>query len=135
MLPTKNTAFRYALKWGLILGIVLIAQFAIVYATNQFDSGLRQYLPILATAAILYVLVKKYRDSALGGIITFREAFYLSLQIYFYSNFLNTICVLIYTQYYAFILAAILFSLTIGSVLSVIVALLCKKEKQDTIEE
>ena len=171
MEPTKNTAFSYAIKWGMILAIVLIALRTIVFITNLYDNALWQYLPILAIAAVLYVLVKKYRDHETSGFLAFGKAFNLSLQIYFYSNFLAAIYSLIYTHYinptiYAHIIAtkqqklmeqglqddqidtalkifammqtplallifAILYALIAGSLVSLIVASLCKKENPE----
>ncbi len=76
---------RYALIYGLLSGVVIIAVMLTgILLTEQesvFSSQLFGYLVMLVALSFMFVGVKRYRDTELGGVIKFLPAFGMGVAI------------------------------------------------------
>ena len=91
---------EYARRDGAIVGVLWILSFALFI--GEF------YNPLLGFASFLvgaYSLVfasmrlRRYRDTALGGVISFRRALLFSMLIYFYAALLMAAAQFVYFQF------------------------------------
>lgn len=91
---------EYARRDGAIVGLLWILSFALFI--GEF------YNPLLGFASFLvgaYSLVfasmrlRRYRDTALGGVISFRRALLFSMLIYFYAALLMAAAQFVYFQF------------------------------------
>lgn len=91
---------EYARGDGAIVGVLWITSFA--FFIGEF------YNPLLGFASLLvgaYSLVfasmrlRRYRDTALGGVISFRRALLFSMLIYFYAALLMAAAQFVYFQF------------------------------------
>lgn len=77
--------FRISLVYGAIAGVTMIAIIAAgVYLNGgDFSSGsqLQGYLTMVFVLSLIFVGIKRYRDTALGGVIKFWPALKLGLGI------------------------------------------------------
>ena len=98
MEQTKTTAFKYALKWGAILGLVRITINIGMYLTNENMNWAFVLLP--AMFIIPFFLVRYFRDKQREGYLAFNKAFILCLQIIIYSGVLLLAFELIFSHYF-----------------------------------
>ncbi len=75
-----NPTLKYALTYGGLAGLVIIAAMAVILATGVHSLWLG-YFVMLVALTFVFVGVKRYRDVELGGVIKFGRAFALGLAI------------------------------------------------------
>lgn len=70
--------FRYALTYGAIIGVVVIALMTLVMFTAESgDFGTSEvagYAVMIAVLSLLFVGIKRYRDVEHGGVVSFKQA-------------------------------------------------------------
>ena len=99
MEQTKTTAFRYAIKWGAIIGLSWITITLVKFLTHQAENKYWEYPVMLVIAVGIGYLIKNYRLTYSDGNISFGKAFILCFQIYLYATILCTIFSLSYIHY------------------------------------
>lgn len=76
----KKNVFVYGLISGICVATFMSFSIAYCYSKNSFDgSMLLGYTAMLLSLSLIYVGVKNYRDNHNGGIISFGNAFLMSL--------------------------------------------------------
>lgn len=90
----------YARYDGIYLGILWLASFACT-VLSSFGSiiGALGNLLLLATPFFVAYRLKKYREDALGGAITFSKALLYCFRVFFGAAFLFAVCQWLYMQF------------------------------------
>ncbi|QIP17150.1 DUF4199 domain-containing protein [Spirosoma aureum] len=70
----QPSSTRIALKWGLFLGLALIAITLVMYLTDQAGNGWFNLLTLVAMVAFLILAMRDYRTST-GGYMSYGEGF------------------------------------------------------------
>jgi uncharacterized integral membrane protein len=70
----QPSSTRIALKWGLFLGLALIAITLVMYLTDQASNGWANLLTLVAMVAFLILAMRDYRTST-GGYMSYGEGF------------------------------------------------------------
>lgn len=91
-MENRQTLTQHGLKWGLISGLIGIIMYTLVYAINRgylvsFGVGA---LMLLVNILLLVYPIYLYRKEN-GGLLTFKDAFLLSMFIFAGSSLLSTL--------------------------------------------
>ncbi len=88
----KNvSAWKANLNWGLILGLALVIYSALLYFTdNMFNKNLG-YASYLIMAIGLFLGIKAYRDTFLGGYISYGQVIGAGIIISLYASIIGAI--------------------------------------------
>lgn len=97
----KTSVLNYSLKWGVILGIIMVIYSLLLYI---LDLSLNRALGWVAYAILLvavFLAVKNYRDKLNGGFLSFGNAFSIGLLIFIFSGIISAIFSFIMFKYLA----------------------------------
>ncbi len=84
-MTSNDQLFKSSMKYGLYYAIISIAISLIIWATKFIEnSGLTANFLVSAVNIVVWVLIliyftKDYRDKSLGGVIDFKQAFFVGL--------------------------------------------------------
>ncbi len=95
--------FRYAMHYGLLLGIVMVLVFLLFAYTVNNNNLLYQMVCILLAIAVpfvAYFFTKKYRDNVLEEAISFSQAWNFGSVMFFFSALILAIVMYITIQYF-----------------------------------
>lgn len=95
----KPTPYKTAMNFGALLGLVLIAYSAILYAFDQTTNQALSWLSYVFLAGGIVLGTKSYRDKNLGGFITYNQALWIGTLIVFFASFLSAFYTYIFTSY------------------------------------
>ncbi|MEE9427203.1 MAG: DUF4199 domain-containing protein [Paracoccaceae bacterium] len=77
--------FKFALKYGIIAGLISISAITIGLVLGGANSGassqLLGYAIMLLALSVIYFAIRRYRDTVLGGVIRFGQAALLGIII------------------------------------------------------
>jgi hypothetical protein len=95
-MSTKNTnvpsAFKYALKSGLIVGITGVIFNAIGFFAEQEYKPYWGLVLLLFTGIAAFLFTRNYRNQKSGGYITFGKAFSICFQSVLYAGIIIVVC-------------------------------------------
>jgi hypothetical protein len=97
----KTSTLNYSLKWGVIIGIVLVIYTLLLYV---FDLSLNRALGWIANIIMLiavFLIVKNYRDKINNGLISFGNAFSVSFLTMLFSGIISAIFAYLLYNYIA----------------------------------
>jgi hypothetical protein len=94
----KQSKFVSSLLFGLLTGFVLVILSVLLFATNQYNGGLK-YLsyPILALGIVLGTL--SYRNKSLEGYISYGKSMGFGVLISLFAGLVSGIFVMIYFKF------------------------------------
>lgn len=88
----KNTSVFYnALIWGVIIGLLSIIYSVILYVMNQATNNTLGMLGIIILVAGLVIALLNYRNSVLGGYISFGTAFGFCVLVAVFATLISSI--------------------------------------------
>jgi phosphoglycerol transferase MdoB-like AlkP superfamily enzyme len=101
-METKPSLLQHTLLYGAIMGVISIIFSLIMYITGYMPVGIKSGLiTALITIIILIIFIsfgmKSYRDKALGGNITFGQAFLVGILIVIISTLISSLYTLLFT--------------------------------------
>ena len=95
----KPTPYKTAMNFGALLGLVLIAYSALLYAFDQTTNQALSWLSYVFLAGGIILGTKTYRDKSLGGYITYNQALWTGTLIVFFASFLSAFYTYIFTKF------------------------------------
>ncbi len=87
----KVSPWKANLNWGLILGFVMIIFSAILYFMDQIGNQKLSLVPFVIMIIVTYFGIKAYRDTFLGGFMSFGQALGSGVLINFYASIVGGI--------------------------------------------
>ena len=82
----KVSPWKGNLNWGLILGFILIIYTAILYFMDQIGNQKLGWVSFAIMIAVTFFGIKAYRDTFLGGFMTYGQALGSGVLINFYAS-------------------------------------------------
>lgn len=98
-MENKPTPYKTAMNFGALLGLVLIAYSALLYALDQTTNQALSWFSYGFLAGGIVLGTKNYRDKNLGGFITYNQALWTGTLIVFFASFLSAFYTYIFTSY------------------------------------
>jgi hypothetical protein len=89
---------KYAMQYGLYLGLYISARFFLGISHNILFSSLAFFM-WLGIPVLLYYILKSYRDNQLQGLITFRSALGLGCSLFFFAGLIVELFQFAYFQF------------------------------------
>lgn len=90
--------FRYAMNYGVILGTFWVFKYCFLIASSFWVHFIYIYSVLtVGTLLLYYVLLRRYRDNALGGSISYLRCIAFSVLLFFFSAMIEA--VVIYVHY------------------------------------
>ncbi len=87
----KVSPWKGNLNWGLILGFVLIIYTAILYFMDQMGNQSLGWISFAIMIVVTFFGIKAYRDTFLGGFMTYGQALGSGVLINFYASIVGGI--------------------------------------------
>jgi len=87
----KVSPWKANLNWGLIMGFVMIIFTAILYFMDQIGNQKLGWISFVIMIVITYFGIKAYRDTFLGGFMTYGQALGSGVLINFYASIVGGI--------------------------------------------
>jgi hypothetical protein len=94
----ESNKTKYAMQYGLYLGIYTTIRFFFGVSHNIFLSLLAFFM-WMAIPILLYYIIRQYRDRQLDGVITYRTAWGLGCELYFFTGLIVELFQFIYFQF------------------------------------
>ncbi|MFN9520427.1 MAG: DUF4199 domain-containing protein, partial [Bacteroidota bacterium] len=91
-MENRQTITQHGLKWGLISGLAGIILYTLVYAINRgylVSFGVGAFMLLVSILLLIYPIYLYRKEN--GGLLTFKDAFLLSILIFAGSSLLSTI--------------------------------------------
>ena len=91
-MENRQTITQHGLKWGLIYGLAGIILYTLVYAINRgylVSFGVGAFMLLVSILLLIYPIYLYRKEN--GGLLTFKDAFLLSILIFAGSSLLSTI--------------------------------------------
>lgn len=90
----------FAMQGGLILGVWMIATFALETGSARSEGlSVLFLLGAVSVPVVGWQLVRRFRDGVCGGFISFARAYVFSLLVYFYAAVLLAAAVYVYFRF------------------------------------
>lgn len=85
----KPESIKHAMYYGLLLGVVFIANFALSLSGNAVLQAL-QWLVMCAIPWLVYAVARKCRDELNGGVMSYGQALWYGIQLFFYASLVSS---------------------------------------------
>jgi len=98
--------FRLALKYGSVIGLIIVSSFFIVFYVTEgnpdlINGELIGYATMLLAFSAVFIGIKNHRDKSLGGIMTFKQGFLCGLGIVLVASIIYVAGWMIYQPNFA----------------------------------
>ncbi|NDW08848.1 DUF4199 domain-containing protein [Dysgonomonas sp. 520] len=85
----------YAMQYGVVLGVFWLFKYIFMIVWDVYDHLWYVYNVLnIGTPLIYYVLVNRYRERALGGIMSYKRCLAFSTMLFFFASLIE--CIIIY---------------------------------------
>lgn len=98
-MENKPSLFQHTMTWGAITGIILIVFSLVLYLVHQSANRALGYLSYVLLIAGIIIGSIAYRDKALGGFISYKDAFVTGLLITIFAGILSSFFSFILIRY------------------------------------
>ena len=91
----KVSPWKANLNWGLIMGFIMIIYTAILYFMDQIGNQKLSWVPFVIMIVVTYFGIKAYRDTFLGGFMSYGQVLGSGVLINFYASIVGGIFIII----------------------------------------
>ncbi len=91
MEQNKISPTNHAIKWGLILGIILIVYSLLLYFLDLTTNRALGWVSFLISIIIVVLGIKSFRDDINNGVISFSKAFGVGILICLFAGIVSSI--------------------------------------------
>ncbi|MHC1708001.1 MAG: DUF4199 domain-containing protein [Bacteroidales bacterium] len=94
------SAFKSALKYGLILAVVSILYSLLLYSFSLMNNRALSLVNVLILIGIIIWGIKDYRDNKAGGFVSFGKAFTIGIYIGLIAAVISTLYTFVFFKYF-----------------------------------
>lgn len=87
----KTSTLNYSLKWGVIIGVILIIYTLLLYILDLSMNKALGWLSFVILIVGVFMAIKNYRDKLNNGLLSFGNGFSIGLLIFIFSGIISAI--------------------------------------------